>query len=107
MLMHRKIILNPDARGEYRSLEADPSKAKILEQVRKVLAFMEVNLEHPSLQTHKLKEISTTSGDPIFEAYVQQHTPGAYRIFFHYGPDELQGGKRIPVLTILAIIPHP
>jgi len=37
----------------------------------------------------------------------QNQTPGAHRVFFYYVPDELVGGKRIPILTILAITPHP
>jgi len=30
-----------------------------------------------------------------------------YLVFFHYGPDEGSGKKRIPILTIVAITPHP
>ena len=42
-----------------------------------------------------------------FEAYAQYNTPGAYRILWRYGPDEFDAKKkRIPVLTILAILPH-
>ncbi len=47
------------------------------------------------------------SGEEVFEAYVQNKTPGAYRIFFYYGPDRFEGKKRIPVLTIVDIAPHP
>jgi hypothetical protein len=47
------------------------------------------------------------SGEKIFEAYAQNKTPGAYRIFWHYGPDEIMGKKRTPVITIVAITPHP
>ena len=44
----------------------------------------------------------------VFEAYVQQNTPPAYKIFWHYGPDETdKNGKRIAIITILAITPHP
>jgi len=28
-------------------------------------------------------------------------------VFFCYGPDERKGAKRVPVLTIIAITPHP
>jgi hypothetical protein len=47
------------------------------------------------------------SGEKIFEAYAQNNTPGAYRIFWHYGPDEITSKKRAPVITIVAITPHP
>jgi len=36
----------------------------------------------------------------VFAAYAQNRTPGAYRIFWCYGP-----GKKD--ITILAITPHP
>jgi hypothetical protein len=31
----------------------------------------------------------------------------SYSIFWHYGPDENTGKKRTPVITIVAITPHP
>jgi hypothetical protein len=43
----------------------------------------------------------------VFEAYAQNNTPGAYRIFWHYGPDETKAKKRTPVITVVAITRHP
>jgi hypothetical protein len=37
----------------------------------------------------------------------QNDTSGAYRIFWHYGPDEIKGRKRTPVITVGAITRHP
>ena len=42
-------------------------------------------------------------GEEIFEAYAQNRTPSAYRIFWHYGPH--QGDEKI--VTVIAILPHP
>ena len=36
----------------------------------------------------------------VFEAYAQNKTPGAYRIFWCYGPEKEE-------MTIIAITPHP
>jgi len=36
----------------------------------------------------------------VFEAYVQNRTPGAYRVFWCYGPEPIQ-------ITVIAITPHP
>jgi hypothetical protein len=36
----------------------------------------------------------------IFEAYAQHKTPGAYRVFWCYGPGKQE-------ITIIAITPHP
>ena len=38
--------------------------------------------------------------EDVFEAYAENNTPGAYRIFWYYGPGKNQ-------ITILAITPHP
>ncbi len=38
--------------------------------------------------------------EKIFEAYAEQSTPAAYRIFWYYGPEKDQ-------ITVVAIIPHP
>ncbi len=81
-------------------LEIDPSKKSILKAVRRTLAFMESNLRHPSLNTHEFKSLKGSGGEKIFEAYVQQSTSGAYRVFWHYGPTENQ-------LTVISIVPHP
>jgi hypothetical protein len=43
----------------------------------------------------------------VFEAYVQHKTPGAFSVFFFYGPDRVVNRKRVAVLTIVAITPHP
>ena len=34
-------------------------------------------------------------GEKVFEAYGQNNTFGAYRVFWHYGPDEIQGMERV------------
>ena len=43
--------------------------------------------------------------DPV-EAYAQNNTTGAYRIFFCYMKEE-SGGKKQAVISVIAITPHP
>lgn len=105
--MRRKIRFTPTADRQYRELEESPSKSGILEQVRKAIGYLEIDPHHPSLQTHEFTSLSAAIGEKVFEAYAQNMTPGAYRIFWRYGPDEATGKKRVPVITILAITPHP
>ena len=106
-MMNRELLFTPEAERNLESLRRDPSKANVFKQVTKTLALLETNLHHPSLNTHRFHSLAGPNGEEVFEAYVQQHTPGAYRIFFYYGPDRRQGNRRIPVLTIVAITPHP
>lgn len=81
-------------------LEKDKSKKGVLKKVNKVLGYMETNLKHPSLNTHKFDEIESPFGGDVFESYAQNKTPAAYRIFWTYGPNKNE-------ITILAITPHP
>lgn len=82
------------------TLKNDPSKKAAAKAVVKSIGLMLHNLKHPSLNTHKYDELSGPKGEEIFESYAQNNTPGAYRIFWYYGP-----GKR--QITVIEICPHP
>ena len=74
----------------------------LFKQVHGCIAKLLNNPRHPGLQTHKLDSLTHPYAEeaPVFEAYVQDQTPGAYRVFWCYGPKKDQ-------ITILAITPHP
>lgn len=82
------------------ALENDKGKKRVLKAVRKTLGLMETNLRHPSLNTHGYSELEGENGEKVFESYAQNKTPGAYRVFWHYGPQKKQ-------ITVVAIVPHP
>jgi hypothetical protein len=74
----------------------------LFKQLEKCVRLLTENPRHPSLQTHEFDSLEHPY-DPkekVFEAYVQSNTPGAYRLFWCYGPG---AGE----LTIIAITPHP
>jgi hypothetical protein len=106
--MRRELRFTRTADRQLARLETDSALTGVLRQVRKTLAYLETNLRARSLQTHEFKSLSRRYRKKIFEAYVQQNTPGAYRVFWHYGPDEAdKQGNRIAIITIVAITPHP
>jgi hypothetical protein len=77
----------------------------LFKQVDKAIDLLLANPRHPSLVTHKysdLSHIDPKSGKEfeVFEAYAQNKTPGAYRIFWSYGPGKGE-------ITIVNITPHP
>lgn len=76
-------------------------KSKRLKKVRRVLGYLETNPRHPSLQTHEFTSMTGPKGEKVFEAYVENKTPGACRIFFCY-----PAGMR-NTIWIIAITPHP
>ena len=105
--MNRELRLSSSAQETIRGLESSPHQEGLLKQIRKTLVLLETNPRHPSLQTHKFRGLRGPNGEEVFEAYVQNQTPGAYRVFFHYGPDRTEGKRRIAVVTVFAITPHP
>lgn len=74
----------------------------LFKQVTKAVKQLASNPHHNSLNTHEYDSLDHPF-DPkgkVFEAYAQNKTPGAYRIFWCYGPE---AGH----ITIIAITPHP
>lgn len=94
-----KLRFTETAREDLETLQNDPAKKKILKAILKTLAFMEMNLRHPSLNSHEFKSLKGPRGEKVFEVYAQQNTPGAYRIFWYYGPEK-------DIISIIGIIPH-
>jgi len=97
--MH-ELIFTPQADADLREIENNPSQRDILKAVRKCLGFLETNLRHPSLNTHEFLSLKGPDGEKVLEAYARQKTPGAYRVFWYYGPEK-------GMITIVAIVPHP
>ena len=74
----------------------------LFNQVRKCIDFLLENPRHPGLNTHEFRTRSNPYDEDakVFEAYAQQNTPAAYRVFWCYGPEKGQ-------ITILTITAHP
>ncbi len=83
--------------------KAKASKAEgLFKQVEKCVRLLLENPRHPGLHTHEYSSIEHPyeKNGKVFEAYVQHRTPGAYRLFWCYGPSKSE-------ITIIAITPHP
>ena len=83
--------------------KAKATKAEgLFKQVEKCVRLLLDNPRHPGPNTHQYDSIDDpyVRGEKVFEAYVQNRTPGAYRLFWCYGRDKRE-------ITIIAITPHP
>jgi hypothetical protein len=90
-----------DNREKNKKAKASPIEG-LFKQVDKCIELLKNNPRHPGLKTHEFDAL-THPYDPkkkVFEAYAQNKTPGAYRVFWCYGPGPNQ-------ITIIAISPHP
>lgn len=95
-----KLIFNDDAKNQFEELKKAKGKQMAFKAICKTLAYMEVNLRHLSLNTHEFTTLKGPSKEKVFESYAQNKTPGAYRVFWYYGPKRNE-------ITIAAIVPHP
>lgn len=105
--MQRPLRFTREAEAQLRAMGADHSRKGLHKQVLKTLGLLELNTRHPRLHTHEYQSLAGANGERVWEAYAQNEAPGAYRVFFHYGPDEGSGKKRVSILTIVSIKPHP
>lgn len=94
------LLFTQQANLDLDSLEQNKSLAKRCKAVKKALGYLQTNPRHPGLNTHKYSSISGPGGEDVFEAYAENATPAAYRIFWHYGPNK-------NAITIIAITAHP
>ena len=97
-----KLAFSEEARDQLKELQADSGLAKRLRAVRAALARMEADLRHPSLHTHEFQSQPCPHGKKLYEAYAENRTPAAYRIFWCYLP-----APPPDTVFIVAITPHP
>lgn len=96
--MSFELIFSEEAEETLELLQKhDPKKHR---KVLKTLGLLSSNPRHQSLNTHKFSSLSGNNGETIFEAYVENKTSSAYRIFWFYGPEQ-------KYITIVTITPHP
>ena len=98
--MKFSLSFTPSAKASLKNLKESTHLKKTFKAVLKTLKFLQEKQRHPSLQTHEYTSFRGPTDEKIFEAYAEQNTPAAYRIFFFYG-------KQKGELVIFAITPHP
>ena len=95
-----EILLTDQAQQQLGKLREDRALQKLYKAVTKAVLFLAADPRHNSLQTHEFTSLKGPGGEKVFEAYAEQSTPAAYRIFWYYGPERSQ-------ITVIAITPHP
>jgi len=99
--LHAAALASLQKRRRNKKVKASKSEG-LFKQVEKCVRLLLENPKHPGLNTHEFHSIEHpyVKNGKVFEAYVQNRTPGAYRLFWCYGPAKGE-------LTIIAITPHP
>ncbi len=88
------------AEADFNVLRSDMSRRKQYKAIKKTIELLASNPRHNILKTHEFSSLKGAKGEKVFEAYAEQSTPAAYRVFWYYGPSANQ-------ITVLAITRHP
>ena len=95
-----KIIQTNLVKEQLEVLKKDKGLEKRYKAVVKSIKLLARDPRHSGLHTHEYISLRGPNGEKVFEAYAEQQTPAAYRIFWYYGPERKQ-------ITIISITSHP
>ena len=91
-----------DAKARLHGLEHDADKKDLVKfkRIRSCVGKLQLNPRHPGLNSHRFEELKGPGGEDVWESYVENKAPAAWRVFWHYGPGQA-------CITVIAITPHP
>lgn len=96
-----EIVIHPEAAAVIESLrkgkKADPKKLK---KVLKTLDLLASDPHYPSLATHRYEALDGVWSEQVWQSYVEQGTPSAWRMWWYFGPTS-------GTITVIDIGPHP
>jgi hypothetical protein len=95
-----------EAQFQFDALSKEKGLSRRFKSVRKALRLLAQDPTYPGLNTHKYDSIEGPEKTEVFEAYAENKTPAAYRIFWCYYPAKKEGDA-MGTITILSITPHP
>lgn len=95
-----RLLYTDEARRVIEDLDK-PAYAAKLKKVKKALRLLrDIGPAHPGLNSHKYHSLTGPNGEDVWESYVENRPPGAWRIWWIYGPGA-------DTITILTVGPHP
>lgn len=96
-----RLLYTPEALTVLEDLKTSRHFSTKRSKIAKALRLLQdVGPSHPGLETHKYKSVPGPNGEALWESYVENRTPGAWRIWWVYGPAP-------DSLTIITVGPHP
>ncbi len=93
-------VFTTEAAQVLADLAKQAQHAKKLKKVNKALGQLQRDPRYPALNSHKYSSLRGSNDEEVWDSYVENKTPAAWRIFWHYGPGA-------DVITIATIGPHP
>lgn len=95
------LLYTPEAEKILEGMRVKQQYAPKLRKIRKALRLLEqAGPRHPGLHSHDYQSVPGPGGVTLWESYVENKTPSAWRIWWIDGPSDGQ-------LTVVTIGPHP
>jgi hypothetical protein len=94
-----RLVFTTEAQDVLKHLES-PQYAKKPKKVRKTLGLIQQDPTYRGLRSHKYRSLHGSGGEDVWDSFVENNTPGAWRVFWHDGP-------AADCITIVTIGPHP
>lgn len=88
-------------------LDGSPQYAAKLRKARRALGLLQIKPRHSGLHSHQYENFPGAPKVKVRDSYVENRIPGAWRIWWMYGPDEIRDNHTVAVITVLDIGPHP
>ena len=95
-----RLNILPTAKEQLKELKSSPHLEKRYKAVNKAINLLKTNPRHSGLNIHPIENQRGPNGAKLWEAYAENNTPRAYRIFFYFGPEK-------EMISILYVVPHP
>ena len=92
-----KLILNSEAKAQLKAISKNPPKKGLEFKIKATLTKLIHNPKYPGLNSHHYSSLDDRYGEKVWESYVENDCPGAYRIFWY-----IKGS-----IVVVLIIPHP
>ena len=95
-----QLAYTDEARSVLKDLEQPRHSVKRKKVLKTLRLLRDIGPAHPGLNSHKYHSRSGPHGEDLWESYVENRTPGAWRIWWIYGPED-------DMITIVTLGPHP
>ncbi len=95
-----KLQITSELKELLKLLSQNPAKAGLEYQLKAAITKIAHDPRYKGLNSHKYESLNERYGQEIWESYVQNNTPGAWRLFWFYGPEKDE-------ITLVLATPHP
>jgi hypothetical protein len=87
-------------REHLKIISQNPAMSGLEYQLKAAITKIAHDPRYKGLNSHKYEFLSERYGKEVWESYVQNNTPSAWRLFWFYGPSKDE-------ITLVLATPHP